>query len=322
MGNLMVWGNDTYGQVSDAPDGDFKAITGGSINGLALRRNGSPVLWGRSVPPGGNPPPGLGAPAMPSALAAEKLRVIALGRDAGVVIRNNGTLAAWGRPASIESVPPGRYRAAAAAAVHAVAIANDGTLVAWGSDSFTPSAGGTPLTGLLNAPDGGPFTAVEASVLYSLALRDDGTLYGWGHPAQGVNVLAGWTPVPGNPGVVYRPGETYKAIAAGNVHALALRPDGTVEGWGAPSDAALEAPTHVQFKEVSAGWGFSIGLQTDGTLWGWGSVVSSPVAPPPWTFDSQGWIESGNTGHYRFPGKRFKTIAAAAFHIMAIEVGN
>ena len=56
MSTLKVWGDDTYGQVSDAPDGHFKAIAGGSINGLALRRDGTPVLWGRSTAQLGAPP--------------------------------------------------------------------------------------------------------------------------------------------------------------------------------------------------------------------------------------------------------------------------
>jgi alpha-tubulin suppressor-like RCC1 family protein len=202
----------------------------------------------------------------------------------------------------------------------AVAVASDGSLKAWGSDSF-PSPGGT-LTGLLNAPEGRPFKAVDASVLYSLALHQDGTLYGWGHEAHGINVLDGWTATPEHPAIFYRPGETFKAIAAGNVHALAIRPDGTVTGLGNTAQGALAAPAQVRFKEVAAGWGFSIGLETNGTLWGWGTPVKSPFAAQGWTFASLGWTRSGDTEHYFVPGQRFKLIAAAAFHIMAVTAGH
>jgi alpha-tubulin suppressor-like RCC1 family protein len=312
MSALEVWGDDTYGQVSDAPDGDFKAIAGGSLNGLALRRNGTPVLWGRSTAQ-------VGAPTIPPALAAERFRSAALGRDDAVLIRQNGSLAAFGKNPPVASVPGGSYRAVAVAAVHAVAIADDGKLEAWGSDSFT-LPDGSVLSGLLNAPESGTYKEVDASVLYSLALREDGTLFGWGHEAQGFNVLAGWTPTPEDPGIFYRPNEAFKAIAAGNVHALAIQPNGTVTGWGNPS--ALGAPTHVRFKAVSAGWGFSIGLQTDGTLWGWGKPVAAPGAAQAWTFGSVGWTPYGDSGHYYVPGERFKTIATAAFHVMAIKAGN
>jgi alpha-tubulin suppressor-like RCC1 family protein len=112
------------------------------------------------------------------------------------------------------------------------------------------------------------------------------------------------------------------AIAAGNVHALAIRPDGTVTGWGNGTRGALHAPAHVQFKAVGAGWGFSIGLDTDGTLWGWGTPVQSPFAAQAWTFASVGWTRFGDSEQYYVSGERFKSIAAAAFHVMAITAGD
>lgn len=311
MNQLMVWGDDTSGQISGAPDGKFKAMAGGSINGLALRQDGTPVLWGTGP---------IGPPPIPAALAAEKFRDITIGRDDAVLIRQNGTLAAFGRNAAVTTVPAGSFRAIAVAAVHAVAVASDGTLKAWGSDSFASPGG--PLTGLLNAPEGGPFKAVDASVLYSLALHQDGTLYGWGHEAHGVFVLDGWTAMPGDSPIYHLPGETFKAIAAGNVHALAIRPDGTVTGWGNGAQGALTAPSHVRFKAIAAGWGFSIGLEANGTLWGWGTPVKSPFAAQGWTFASLGWSRSGDTEHYYVPQKRFKLIATAAFHIMAVTAGH
>jgi len=308
---LMVWGDNASSQISAAPEGDFKAIAGGSINGLALRWDRTPVLWGSGP---------IGPPPIPDALAAEQFYAVAMGRDDAVLIRLDGTLAAFGRNAPVTSVPAGSYLEVTVAAEHAVAIADDGTLVAWGWDNYPPPNGA--LTGLLNAPAGGPFIAVAARVLYSLALHEDGTLYGWGHGANGTNVLAGWTATPDNPGIFYVPNQTFKAIAAGNVHALAIRPDGTVTGWGNATGGALQPPAHERFKAVAAGWGFSIGLSTDGTLWGWGTPFKSPYAAQPWTFASQGWTRYRDTENYYIPHERFKSIAAAGFHITAITAGR
>ena len=308
---LMVWGDDASGQVSGAPGGAVRAVAGGSINGLALRWDRTPILWG--VGPIGPPP-------IPDALAKETFRAVALGRDDAVLIRRDGTLAAFGLNAPVTSVPVGSYRAVAVASVHAVAIARDGSLTAWGWDRWPPPNG--PLTGLLNAPRGGSFREVDARALYSLALHGNGTLYGWGHGSNGADVLEGWTATPEDPEVFYVPGQTFKAIAAGNVHALAIRPDGTVTGWGNGTGGALQAPTHVRFKAVAAGWGFSIGLSTDGALWGWGTPFTSPFAAQEWTFASQGWRRYRNTEHYYVPHQRFRSIAAAAFHIMAIAAGR
>jgi len=307
---LLVWGDNASGQILSAPAGKFKALaSGGSINGLALRWDGTPVLWG--VGPIGPPP-------VPDALATERFHAAALGRDDAVLIRPDGALAAFGRNAGVMSVPAGSYLAVTVASVHAVAIADDGTLTTWGSDSF-PLPGGT-VTGLLNAPEDGPFKEVSARAFYSLALHENGTLYGWGFAPSGV--FAGWTETPEDPEIFYVPDQAFKAIAAGNLHALAIRSDGRVTGWGDATGGALQPPTHVRFKAVAAGYGFSIGLSTDGTLWGWGTPVKSPFAAEGWTFATQqGWIRYGDTEHYYVPHERFKSIAAAAFHIVAITAG-
>src|SRR5262245_16820162 len=99
MSTLMVWGDDTAGQISGAPGGDFKAVVGGSINGLALRQDWTPVIWG-SLPPGSPP---LGAQPIDAGMATQKFHAVALGRDDAVLIRQGGTLAAFGRNASIKS---------------------------------------------------------------------------------------------------------------------------------------------------------------------------------------------------------------------------
>jgi alpha-tubulin suppressor-like RCC1 family protein len=223
------------------------------------------------------------------------------------LIRPDGTLAAFGLPGPVLNVPSGSYRTVTVSALHAVAIANDGKLQAWGAD----------IPNVLDAP-AGKFKEVGARVLYSIALRDDGTLFGWGESPvlQG----SGWTETSQDPAIRYVPGEKFKGIAAGNFHALAIRPDGTVTGWGNGTGGALEPPPGVRFKAVAAGWGFSVGLAVDGTLWGWGTPVfiTTPFPTSEWTFASQGWTRYGETNAYFFPGERFKSIAAAAFHLMAI----
>jgi alpha-tubulin suppressor-like RCC1 family protein len=307
---LMVWGNNEFGQISGAP-GNAKAIApGGSINGLALSADGTPVIWGDGsmiVPPVGP----VGPPAIPGALATETFKAVAIGRDDAVLIRANKTLAAFGRNSLVTTVPPGSYRAVAVAAQHAVAIAQDGTLNTWGANNL----------GVLNAPQGDQFKEVAARVRYSLALDSDGKLYFWGKaPYQ--YFLNGWVPTPQDPNIFYFPSQKFEAIAAGNAHALAIRPDGTVMGWGEPKVGALTPPAGVHFKAVAAGWGFSIGLDSDQTLWAWGTPATQLPTSQTWTFEPLGWARYGDGEHYYFPVRRFKSIAAAAFHIEAITKGS
>ncbi len=305
--NLHVWGDDSFHQVSGVPLGTFRALAqGGSINGLVLRIDGTPVFWGFSA--------NAGPDSLPAALKVQKFQVAALGRDDGVLIRRDGTLAAFGKRASIAAVPAGSYRAVAVGAFHAVAVSEKGTLTTWGDDPF--------FQGLLNAPRGGRFTAVALRNVYSLALSAGGTLYFWGPPPTGddFNFLDGWTPTREDPNIYFIPGETFTTMAAGNVHALAIRRNGTITGWGDSRDGALSPPTHVRFTAVAAGFGFSIGLDADGMLWGWGKPreLSLPGSGSPWTFAEQGWAQHGNSEHYFVPDMRFREIAAGASHILAL----
>lgn len=302
-GTLMVWGDDVFHQVSDAPAGSIKTVAGGSYNGLALRQDGTPALWGTH--------PDIGPRPIPAELLGQKYRAVALGRDDAVMIRQNGTLVGFGQTMPLDLLPAGSYTAATVAAAFGVALADDGSLTAW----EWPRPGVTP-PGV--TPPAGAFKQVYARVNYALALREDGTLFGWGQSP----VLAGWPTTPEDPAIRSLPGQTYKAIGAGNIHALGILPNGTLTGWGSDQFGGLQIPTSVRFKAVDAGFGFSIGLATDGTLWGWGNARESTIGAPRWTFESQGWTRDGDSPHYYVPGVRFSEIAAAAFHVMAITAGR
>jgi alpha-tubulin suppressor-like RCC1 family protein len=72
------------------------------------------------------------------------------------------------------------------------------------------------------------------------------------------------------------------AIAAGRVHSLALRSDGTVWGWGYNAsgavgdgttderDAPVQADDLTDVVAIAAGEYFSLALKSDGSVWAWG----------------------------------------------------
>ena len=73
------------------------------------------------------------------------------------------------------------------------------------------------------------------------------------------------------------------AIAAGVRHALALRADGSVVGWGSRDDLAAWQPPAGSgvFTAISAGSGFSVGIRRDGTVAAWGNPGYGKLAVPP-----------------------------------------
>jgi alpha-tubulin suppressor-like RCC1 family protein len=78
------------------------------------------------------------------------------------------------------------------------------------------------------------------------------------------------------------------SIGAGNMHGVALKPDGTVWTWGdnrsgqlGRMDAEGWAPAPVpdlkDVVSVAAGSAFSLALKSDGTVWKWGDGVAQPA---------------------------------------------
>ncbi len=208
---------------------------------------------------------------------------------------------------------------------HSVALAADGTVWTWGQNGQGQLGNGTtvdhptpaPVSGLRHA------IAVAAGKYHSLAVTDDGQVWGWGNNdyrqlgnngSQGLKVL---TPVPvvvHIPGTATRPDQFLPltdviAVAASEVHSVALKKDGTVWAWGDNSsgqlgtcntfttatakpvlrcgtDGATSAPlSGVQAISAGGYWrsggyteqrgvAYTLAVMDDGTVWGWGNNES------------------------------------------------
>ena len=145
-----------------------------------------------------------------------------------------------------------------------------------------------------------PVVAVGRPCTY--AVRGDGTLWAWGRkgPHLGVGISS---PVP--VGTQWRPlqigaGTDWRTVASAGYHALAIRADGSLWGWGQGAsaigvatlgpDAAypwyypspIRVGTDADWKAVGTGWDGSAGIKTDGSLWAWGSLYKdrAPGEPP------------------------------------------
>jgi Regulator of chromosome condensation (RCC1) repeat len=127
-------------------------------------------------------------------------------------------------------------------------------------------------------------SSVAAGGVHALAIKSDGTLLSWGNDFYGQlgngDDLGFNQPTP----VSVTGASDIVAVAAGRVHSLALKADGTVLAWGSDAggqlgnDAALEdqsAPVAVSGASnviaISAGYYFSLALKSDGTMLAWGS---------------------------------------------------
>jgi alpha-tubulin suppressor-like RCC1 family protein len=230
--------------------------------------------------------------------------------DAGAfAVLSDGSLWAWGTnvsgqlgiAAANSRVPmrvglDDRWSTVSAGGGHTLGLTRTGELWAWGqNDQGQLGTGATSTT-----PEASPvrigtrtdWHAIAAGGLHSLALRDDGTLWAWGRNLDGQLGVDGATRDPSPEPRQVAVGQTFVAIAAGSLHSLALRTDGTLWAWGYDYDHQLGLPssgsvpiqplpvqvgTASDWSAVIAGPNHTFGFRTDGALWAWGNNVAGQL---------------------------------------------
>jgi hypothetical protein len=308
LGEIVVWRDDTGSQITSAPatGGFVSVVPGGAKQCLAMRTDGTLLMWGV-----GAVQPLTFAPSDQFTEAAIGVSFVAAIDKATSRVRTSGKFAGPS-PGTYgpDATPPAAIAALTCASVSVgggmgVIIDGKGELHQWGA-----SAGSEPHLAHLG------FLVVRARNGYCVAISERHDLYGWGGPLfANPNTLFFPTPGGKHPlagtdwkfanNVWFCKGP-FTAIACGGhpsgnpsalQHVLALRPNGSVTGWG--SDASGEISTapklpHVKLTQIAAGAGFSVGLDTGGMLhhWGaqWGVAASGsgPALPPPGPFMSIG----------------------------------
>src|SRR5204863_339116 len=81
-----------------------------------------------------------------------------------------------------------------------------------------------------------------------------GSIVGWGDQVVGVDLSRGFV-----------------GVAAGGVHGLGVKADGSIVAWGGNSSGQTNVPPpNAGFIAVSAGLAHSLGLKADGSIVAWG----------------------------------------------------
>jgi len=236
--HIVAWGLNTFGQC-DVPEGDdFVAVAAAFAHSLALRSDGSLVMWGYSESP------------VPQ---GKDFVAIAAHGQYSVALRSDGSLACW---SCFEKdrcfVPEGnKYVAIAAGKAHALALMSDGSLTQW------RYKGGYDLD---EVPEGNDFIAVGAGDDRSLALKSDGSIAVWGY---------------GDPKVEKPRGVKCVAVTAGRTRAVGLRSDGSLCTFPYRN---LYTPTRIPrgngFTSIASRGSYNFAIRSDGSLAAWTSTSS------------------------------------------------
>jgi len=171
---------------------------------------------------------------------------------------------------------------------HGLILASDGSLWSWGSDWL-----GWPVLGLGNVPsqtrlrrigNDTNWVSISAGHSHNMAIKSDGTLWAWGanHAGQfGVGTVGRQNRRANTP-VRAASGNDWKQAAAGGVHSVALKNDGTLWAWGinwagslgtgstSNSAVPVQVGSSTNWIKVWAGMLETVALQSDGSLWYWG----------------------------------------------------
>ncbi|MDO7847312.1 T9SS type A sorting domain-containing protein [Hymenobacter sp. M29] len=323
-GTLWAWGRNTYGQlglptttarafrpVQVGTATDWVMVAAGQSHSLALKADGSLYAWGynqfgqlgNATNTGNN-----SANPTPTQVAGTYTQVAA-GSWHSLGLRADGGLYAWGSNSSGElgtatntgtnnanPTPmqvPGAYTQVAAGSSHSLGLRADGSLYAWGSNYSGQLGNGNNLTNSANPTPmqvAGTYTQVAAGYSHSLGLQADGTLYAWGRNDYGQlgNATNNGTPTP-NPTPTQVAG-VYTQVAAGYLHSLGLRADGSLWAWGSNGSGELGISTitfganPMPTQEATAGTGW--------TTLGTGAGVFSLVR----TASAQSFASAGQNG--------------------------
>ncbi|MDJ0365887.1 hypothetical protein QMK33_12050 [Hymenobacter sp. H14-R3] len=172
---------------------------------------------------------------------------VAMGNYHTLTIHADGTLWAWGdnrfgqlgagtttmQLAPVQVGTATTWQRVIAGEFHSMALHTDGTLWAWGNNEFGQL--GTSTTTRVLAPvqigTATTWQRVSSISVHTVALRTDGTLWAWGNNAYGQLGSNGTTSPQLSP-VQVGTANTWQSAAAGYLHTVALRTDGTLWAWG------------------------------------------------------------------------------------------
>jgi uncharacterized repeat protein (TIGR01451 family) len=247
-GSIACWGNDSSGQVSDAPAGtDFIQLDSGFEHTCAVRSDRSVVCWGEDAFGQLTPPPG-------------QFVQVAAGNVHSCGLTLTGTIACWGLdgdddgngdPIVTGGPTDDDFTQVVAGGEHVCGRHDDGTVECWGTDFSGETA-----------DPAGTFLTISAGDEHNCGLRAGNVAECWGNDDLGQ--------------VSHVPGDAFTAFDSGAYHICGLISDGSILCWG--DDSALQStpPGRSDLCPI-CGDGFLEARETCEACAGLGSPPCSPM---------------------------------------------
>jgi alpha-tubulin suppressor-like RCC1 family protein len=275
-GTLWVWGSNSSSQLGINATGNistpvttfaggtnWKEVSCGYFHTAAIKTDGTLWVWGNN----NNSQLGINATAgnrstpVTTFAGGTNWKQISGGRLHSAAIKTDGTLWVWGRNSFgalgtndiiMKSTPVTTFAGGtnwkqvssggpADTTGHTAAIKTDGTLWTWGGNGNgqlgTNDANGrsTPITTLVG---GNNWKQVSIADSYTTSIKNDGTLWVWGYNFNG-QLGINQTTDRSTPVTTFSGGTNWKQVNAVNIHASAIKTDGTLWLWGSGGSGRL-----------------------------------------------------------------------------------
>ncbi len=345
-GSLWTWGYNEFGQLGNGttvnantpqpilPGVTWKAVVAGYRHTLALKTDGTLWAWGiNDYGQLGSSNPDFGNLSVPEQFQTNfTFEAVTGGFFHSLALLSDGTIRAYGLASSLNLLD---VHAVSLSYEHNAALRADGTLWTWGSNSAGQLGNGTFAS--TDQPQviqpSQRWQAVAAGYFHTVAVREDGTLWAWGNNASGqlgIGVFA--YPLLPNPRIntpqLVGTNNTWRAVAAGYIHALALQADGTLWAWGNSADGQLgngafsetRIPQSIQstqkWRAISAGASHTVASRADGSVWMWGENSFGQLGNGTFADDPSYGVDAPQSGE---TGVEWRTVAAGALHTAALR---
>ncbi|MDR0974442.1 MAG: hypothetical protein LBL80_01985 [Ruminococcus sp.] len=287
-GKLYTWGMNEFGSTGvgdDAPVrqpteimSGIKSVSMGWSHSLALKFDGTLFGFGE------NRFGGLGPDAAEECYSPVPIMhgvafIDCGGRMHSYAIRFDGSLCNIRTLKSGGEIIMSDTVSVSAGMLHSLAVKSDGTLWAWGENRFGQLGDGSRQTRKTPVFIMNDVLFAAAGTYHSIAVKSDRTLWTWGLIPDIENESASFS----SETVMTRPVmfmSDVKSAAAGELHSLAVKTDGSLWAWGKNFHGQLGDGTDVNRKfpvkimdgaeDTAAGVRYSLCKKTDGKLYAWG----------------------------------------------------
>ena len=361
-GRVWTWGGNDFGQLGDntslsstigrsspvttvSGGTNWKQVACGYFHTAAIKTDGTLWTWGSNlygqIGQNSSSTSSRSSP-VTTVAGGTNWKQVACGSYHIAAIKTDGTL--WGcgyngdgelgdNTSSHRSSPvttvggQGSWKQVAAGFAHTSAIKTDGTLWTWGFNTVgqlgdnTSSNRSSPVT---TVAGGTTWKQVACGYNNTAAIKTDGTLWTWGfnnYGQLGDNTSSNRS----SPVTTVSGGTTWKQVACGSKHTVAVKTDGTLWTWGFNGTQQLgDAGTNrssplttvaggTNWKQASGGNGHTAAVKTDGTLWTWGHNNLGQLGTSSSSIPTRSSPTTTVAG-----GTNWKQVACGSYHTAAV----